>query len=118
MSNPNGIDPQGLARLKRIGGPAFVKQMIDLFLKEAPDRMRAARDGEKAGDLNAVTEATHSLKSSARNFGADSLASLAEKIEIMTRSNSSENLSGLLADLERAYAAARTWLESERDSLV
>src|ERR1700682_1700232 len=117
MSDDTGIDPEGLARLNRIGGPDFVKQMIDLFFKEAPERLRAARDGEKAGDLNAVTEATHSLKSSARNFGAHRLASLAEKIELMTRSSRCENLSGLFADLDRAYAAAKAWLESERGSL-
>ena len=118
MSDPSGIDPQGLAILKRIGGADFVKQMIDLFLKEAPDRLQAAREGEKAGDLKAVTEATHSLQSSARQFGAVRLANLAGRIEIMTSENSSENLSGLLGDLERAYATARAWLESERDSLV
>jgi HPt (histidine-containing phosphotransfer) domain-containing protein len=117
VNNDAGIDPQGLVRLNRIGGPDFVRQMIELFFKEAPERLSAARNGEKAGDLNTVTEATHALKSSARNFGANRLASLAEKIELMTRANSCENLSGLVADLDQAYAAAKTWLEHERDSL-
>src|SRR6266480_1407803 len=106
MSDFTGIDPQGLARLNKMGGPDFVRKMIDLFLGEIPDRLSAARKGEQAGDFQAISEAAHSIKSSAKNFGADSLAGLAHKIEVMTRSNNSENLSELLRDLERSYDSA------------
>lgn len=112
-----GIDPEGLVRLNKMGGPDFVKQMIDLFLEEAPDRLRAARTGESAGDFKAVSEAAHSLKSSSHNFGATQLALLAEKIEILTRSDSCENLSGMLTQLESTYSTVKGWLESQRDSL-
>src|SRR5947209_5788250 len=96
MNNVSGIDPQGLVRLSKIGGPDFVGQMIDLFLEEAPERLDAAREAEKAGDLGAVADAAHSLKSSARNFGAERLADLAENIEITARSPGGENVSALL----------------------
>ena len=116
MSDFIGIDPEGLARLNKIGGPGFVRKMIDLFLDDAPKRLRAARNGERAGDLGAIADATHSLKSSAGNFGADRLARTAEKLELLTRSNRSENLSSLLNDLEEAFAATKAWLESEKET--
>ena len=118
MSDFPGIDPQGLARLNKIGGSAFVIKMIDLFLEEIPERLSAARNGEQSGDLHAVAEATHSIKSSAYNFGAENLGRLAQKIEGMTRSNDCESLPELLDDLEKTYAAAKTWLESQRSNFI
>jgi HPt (histidine-containing phosphotransfer) domain-containing protein len=117
MNDSTGIDPAGLVRLHKIGGPPFVKRMIDLFLAEAPDRLSAARKGEQTGDLVAVADAAHSLKSSAHNFGASRLSRIAAEIESRMRANQGENLSALLGEMEAAYSAARVWLESERDAL-
>ena len=117
MNDIPGIDPQGLVRLNKIGGPDFVGQMIDLFLEEAPERLVAAREAEQAGDIGAVADAAHALKSSARNFGAERLADLAENLEITARSKSGENISALLHDLEQAYPPVKAWLEIQRDSL-
>ena len=117
MNDSSGIDPTGLARLNKIGGPVFVRRMIDLFLEEAPDRLAAARKGEETGDLTAVAEAAHSLKSSAQNFGASGLSRIAAEIESRMQSNQCENLSSLLDEIEAAYDTARTWLERERDAL-
>jgi HPt (histidine-containing phosphotransfer) domain-containing protein len=117
MSDYNGIDPAGLVRLDKIGGPAFVRKMIDLFLAEAPDRLAAARKGEQSGDLNAVADAAHSLKSSSQNFGASRLSRVAGEIESRARANQCENLPAMLGEIEAAYGAAKAWLESQRDAL-
>ena len=117
MNDEPGIDPQGLVRLKRIGGAEFVCQMIALFLEEIPDRLSAAREGEKSGDLNAVADAAHSIKSSARNFGANHFGDLAENIELTMRSQCGENTSALLGELEQAFSPVKAWLETQRDSL-
>ena len=115
MSDYIGIDPEALARLERMGGPDFVKKMITLFLEEAPERLAAARQGEQSGDHTAVADAAHSLKSSAQNFGASKLSSIAEEIEMLARANHLENLPTLLHDLEQAYSTVRSWLEGQRN---
>ena len=117
MSDYEGIDPAGLQRLNRMGGPAFIRKMIDLFLEEAPERLTAARRAEEAGDLVALAAAAHSLKSSAQNFGASRLSNVAAKIEAQARANRVENLSTLLSDLEDAYSAVTAWLKGEREGL-
>src|SRR5438067_10294621 len=99
MSDYTDIDPTGLERLNRMGGTAFLRKMIDLFLEEAPDRLTAARKGEQDADLSAVADAAHSLKSSAQNFGASRLSNIAERIELRARANNGENLATLLSDL-------------------
>jgi HPt (histidine-containing phosphotransfer) domain-containing protein len=118
MSNHIGIDPAGLARLNKIGGPAFVRQMIDIFLEEVPGRMAAARTGEQTGDHAAVAEAAHSIKQSAHNFGATNLSLIAERIDMSVRAKNIANLSAMVNDLEQAYSAAKSWLEDQRKTLA
>lgn len=117
MNNHTGIDPAGLARLGKIGGPAFVKQMIDIFLDEVPGRMAAAREGERTGDHAAVAEAAHSIKQSAHNFGATNLSLIAEKIDKSVRANKTADLSAMVNELERAFSVAKSWLEDQRKTL-
>jgi len=117
MNEHRDIDPTGLARLHRLGGPAFVENMIDLFFREIPVRLAAARKGEQTGDLRAVCAAAHSIKSSAMNFGAISLNAIAEKLEAAMDANNSHELSKQLDDMEEAYARVKSWLESQKASL-
>lgn len=114
MSDGYQIDTQALARLNSIGGPAFVREMIDLFLADAPKRMQAVREAQAAGDLVAISEATHALKSSARTLGSNQLHALASQIESMTRFQQSDNLPTLLYDLEQACTATCDQLEGEK----
>jgi len=116
MNDRNQIDTQALARLDSIGGAAFVREMIELFLADAPKRLQAVRDAQAAGDLNAISEATHALKSSARTLGSNQLHALASQIESMTRFQHSENLSALLDDLEQACRASCHLLECEKQN--
>ena len=118
MSNHTGIDPAGLARLHKIGGPSFVKQMIDIFLEEVPGRLAAARNGEQTGDHAAIAEAAHSIKQSAHNFGATSLSIIAQKIDVSVRAKDTANLSAMVNDLEQAFTAAKSWLEDQRKTLA
>jgi HPt (histidine-containing phosphotransfer) domain-containing protein len=114
MNDGFQIDTQALARLNSIGGPGFVREMIDLFLADAPKRLQAVRDAQAAGDLIAVSEATHALKSSARTLGSNGLHALAAQIESMTRFQHSDNLPTLVDDLERACLATCDQLEGEK----
>jgi len=117
MDFSHSFDSKGLARLRKLGGPDFVCQMIDLFLEEAPERLAAARSAASAGNLIAVSDAAHSLKSSALNFGATALGGIAGKIELQTRANQGQNVPELLSEMEDAYAATIVWLKNERDAL-
>ncbi|HSI11988.1 MAG TPA: Hpt domain-containing protein [Chthoniobacter sp.] len=116
MNDRNQIDTQALARLNSIGGSSFVREMIELFLADAPKRLQAVRDAQAVGDLIAISEATHALKSSARTLGSNHLHALASQIESMTRFQQSENLPALLDDLEQACRASCHQLEGEKQN--
>ena len=117
MSDDADIDPTGLVRLDKIGGPDFVKRMIDLFLEEIPKRLAAAREGERSGDYAAIEKAAHEIKTSAYNFGASGLGFRAERLEVAMRSGCIENLSTMLDDFEQSYGPVKSWLEIQRGKL-
>ena len=117
MSDHADLDPGGLARLHRLGGADFVREMIDLFLVEAVQRLGEARAGESAHDWRAVGEAAHSIKSSAHNFGASGLARAAGQIEMMAHSGEVERIPALLDDLARLTTLTCDWLRDQRASL-
>jgi HPt (histidine-containing phosphotransfer) domain-containing protein len=93
-----------LTHLEELGGPSFVREMIELFLETTPPRLQAASDGLVAGDLGAVELAAHSTKSAAANLGADELQELAARIEQLAAARQAAALSPLVGQLPGAFA--------------
>lgn len=75
------VDPGALERLNRIGGQEFLVEMIELFLEHSPQRLDAAREAYRDGEVSAVYRAAHSLKSTAANLGASALQDAAARVE-------------------------------------
>ena len=113
MIDNTDVDPSALARLRRMGGPEFVVKMIDLFIEEIPSRLAAARQGEQVGNWTAVADGAHSIKSSAMNFGAQTLSEIALKIEMDARAGKTAEIPTLLRKLEQAYQTAKVWLDNQ-----
>jgi len=103
-----------LARLEELGGTAFVREMVGLFLDTTPQRLQAARDGLATGNLEAVERAVHSLKSSAGNLGADEVQDLAGRIEPLAEARQGESIPALMRQLEDAVARIEARLSRER----
>jgi HPt (histidine-containing phosphotransfer) domain-containing protein len=114
MQELPAIDPAALQRLQRLGGGAFVRQMIDLFLDYAPKKLAAARAAHAAANLDAVAEAVHPLKSSAGNVGAARVQDLANRAESIARAGPSPLLAALLAELEEAFAEVQPEFERKK----
>jgi HPt (histidine-containing phosphotransfer) domain-containing protein len=108
MSGEDPIDRAVLARLDFGDPPGEVLGLlIETFLEHAPANGRALLDGARTGDTEAVRLAAHSLKSSARQFGALHLGDLCEAIEAAAASGSidADAVTAAVAELERARAA-------------
>jgi HPt (histidine-containing phosphotransfer) domain-containing protein len=106
MTDSPIIDPQALDRLREWGGDKLAGQMVRLFLKNSGTRMDQIRVGVSAADLQEAERGAHSLKSSAANIGAETLRTLATRMESAALDESVENARSLLPDLEAAYADA------------
>lgn len=111
------IDRSALERISGIGGATLLGKMIDLFLTNAPQRLAAAREGEQRGDLKAVEQAVHSLKSSSGNLGAMELMELAGRIEELAEARQAEGIPPLLDELETLWEQVKALLEAEKKGL-
>jgi HPt (histidine-containing phosphotransfer) domain-containing protein len=76
------LDRAAIERLLRIGGAALARRMIDLFLAEGPQKLRALEAAVEAGTIERVERGAHALKSSAGNLGALQVWRLAEALEL------------------------------------
>lgn len=106
MNDSHVIDTQALERLKEWGGDKLAAQMVRLFLKNSGTRMDQIRDGVTRGDVQEAERGAHSLKSSAANIGAESLRTLATRVESASLASDAAALRLLLPEIEEAYAAA------------
>ena len=106
------LDESAVTRLKRIGGVALAKQMIELFLQHGPERIGQAETGYAAGDLRMVEHAAHSMKSSAGNVGAVRLQAAASAVESATEANDDSTLHALVKAMRAEYDAASVALNA------
>lgn len=86
-------------------------ELIESFLDEAPlllDQMQRAAD---ANDSVVLGRAAHTLKSSARDFGANELSALCETLERTCRESLPYTAAGHVDLIAAAYAPARSELD-------
>jgi HPt (histidine-containing phosphotransfer) domain-containing protein len=118
MNEPSTFNPAAIERLCRLGGEKFAVEMIDLFFSYGAKKVAEARQAREAGNLTALADAAHPLKSSAGNVGAIHVQELAGQLELSAREQKAELISAQFNELERAFAEARLFLESERARLA
>ncbi len=83
------IDETLILRLKQMSpdDPGFFKEVVTMFLGQAPDSIREMDEASKAKQYEKMGQAAHKLKGSALNMGAKKLAEICREIEIRGRSN-------------------------------
>jgi HPt (histidine-containing phosphotransfer) domain-containing protein len=117
MSDTPVLNPAAITRLCQLGGNPFAIKMIDLFISYCGEKVATARQAQVAGDLTAVANAAHPIKSSAGNVGALRVQELATRLEQLARAAQAA-VPTPLAELEQAFAAACRVLEQRKAELV
>jgi two-component system cell cycle response regulator DivK len=113
MTNePVSFDEGAIARLRDIGGQQLVYQLLESFLLKTPPRLAAARQGVQDGDMDMVTRAAHSLKSSTSNVGATAMFALTSRLEQEAFYKHSAALPDLVRQLGEAFESVRPLLEA------
>jgi PAS domain S-box-containing protein len=94
--------------LARVGGSEeLMREVMGLFVGDAPRLLSEIRQALAVGDADAVYKATHTLKGSAGNFGARAVLDVAQRLEARARDRD-------LAASEKVFAM----LEEEVNRLV
>lgn len=115
MSDDISWDRAAIGRLEKIGGRKLVREMLGIVLEFIPKKLEAAREGEQAGNLEAIQQAVHPIRSSAAHGGARAVYELATRIEQLAISKQAEQIPSMLRELEAAFDQVRPKLEKERD---
>ena len=110
------MDPDALARLERFGGLKLLREMIALYLENAPERLAAAEAGVASGDVASTENALHSLKSSSAQLGALRLSRLCEEGETIARSGKLDGIAEIVATGRAELAVVQDWLHGIRDA--
>ena len=110
------VDAAALAQLQEMmgGEPAYLHELIDGFLAEAPQLIAKIEQGLAAADAPIIHLAAHSLKSNAADFGAARLHELAIQVEALAKEANLAELPELVADMNQAYAQVAAYLQQVR----
>ena len=106
-------DPDVLERLRMVGGPKLVRELIELFVRYAPERIAIARTGIEAGDLSAAQRALHSLKSSAGQLGVTAIQDGCSRGEALAAKGDATGAEAALAQVEAAWPETKAWLTEQ-----
>lgn len=112
---PPALDGVGIGRLVELGGEPFLRQMIDLVLPQAADRIAAAHEGVAKGDFAAARLAVHSLRSTAGNVGATLLLAAAARAEELAVERREAELRATLDEISAEWVRVRAALEERRE---
>ena len=97
----NLLDPEVLARYR----PSLFEKIAQIYLDTAPGLVQGARCGLDQGDVTAVQQACHTLKSSGANIGAMEFSALCRKLEAAALDKDLETVSALLPKFMESHEA-------------
>ena len=83
---PAAVDREVLDELERSVGDdrAFLRELIETYLEDAPRQIASLRSGIVAGDVESTNRAAHTLKSTSASIGALGLSAMARELQTMT----------------------------------
>ena len=105
------LDSGALEALRvQFGDEAFVQDLLDTFLQEAPRLVADLR----SGSAEEARRAAHTLKTNARTLGAAELGRLCEELEELAKEDGLEAAGRRLARAEAEYARVESALRAAR----
>jgi len=103
-----------LAALEQGGAVGVVRELIDLFLADAPGHISQLWSALHAHDGSALRAVAHRLLSSVENLGARRMAELCTELERCGRTSEIEAAPGILTALGEEFDRVKKVLETER----
>jgi HPt (histidine-containing phosphotransfer) domain-containing protein len=117
VTDPEGaLDTRVLDELRASVGddPAFVAELIDEFVDDAPRQLETLREAATARAPETARRAAHTLKGHARTFGAGALATLCLEAETAAAAGDLDSVGQHLGSIEAEWGRVREALEAVR----
>jgi HPt (histidine-containing phosphotransfer) domain-containing protein len=110
------IDPSALAELLEMVGDdsAFVDEIVETYLRDAPEQVAGMRAALAAGDLVTLGRHAHTLKGNSLSVGAPALAAIARDLEERARAGDVADAGPRIEDASAELGRVATALEAAR----
>ena len=111
------LDARTLDELRASVGDdqAFVAELIDEFVAEAPRLIQTMREATTTGEAEVARRAAHTLKGNARTFGAAGLASLCLEAETAAAAGDLDTVRQGVDPVEAEWDRVREALAAARE---
>lgn len=103
-----GFDPEIIASLREQSGPDgsdFLKELLDLFLEDAPLALDDLDAATRCGNADWLMRSAHDLGGGAGNVGATGLSALCRQVELQARSGKLEAVEAAVLRIRNEYDA-------------
>ncbi|MBI2943467.1 MAG: Hpt domain-containing protein [Candidatus Wallbacteria bacterium] len=103
MSEPATLDPVRLRQLRELAelsGAGIVRELFEVFLREAPGLLERLGQAARASDARVLEDTAHRLKGASLSAGAGSMAETCRRIEALGRASRLEGALELCQRLE------------------
>ena len=117
MPDHEPVNADALRKLRSLGGEKFLLEMIALFRDYGAKKVAEARKALAEHNALGMEKASHAIKSSAMNLGANRLRELCANMEQSAKQNQWESLPVLQAELESEFERVRIALEPAAKNL-
>jgi HPt (histidine-containing phosphotransfer) domain-containing protein len=116
MSPAPIISPSALADMRELNpdDPAFLREMIDLFIHDVGERVAELDRALATADANLLLRAAHTIKGSCCHFGAAELMRVSQIIEAQGKASDFSGAVATVPALKAAYAAVSEELKNFR----
>lgn len=105
------LDPgvlEGLRQLNQPGQPDIVREVLTVFLSDAPERLDAIDTAIGAGDPQALQRAAHALKGAAGSVGAITLQARCRELEDTAKAGALDGAAALGRAIADEWTRVRT----------
>ena len=106
---------EGLRELREPDQPDPLQELIELFFRDAMQRLTQMDTAAAAGEAAALGAAAHTLKGSAGNLGAKRLSAFCATLEKLAKAGETVKAIEILADVKTEFENVREVLKSELD---
>jgi CheY-like chemotaxis protein/nitrogen-specific signal transduction histidine kinase/HPt (histidine-containing phosphotransfer) domain-containing protein len=106
------LDQKALDNLLEVigGEQAALAELVECFLDEGPKLLARLQEASDTGDPESFRRAAHTMKSSARDFGAENLAELCRDLEDRGKAGQLEGVAELVVSVHDEYHKAEAAL--------
>ena len=110
------LDPVALTDLLEMVGDdsAFVDDIVDTYLRDAPDQLAGMRTALAAADIEALGRHAHTLKGNSLTIGATALAAIARDLEERARGGDTADAGPRIDEAAAEFARVAVDLEAAR----